>query len=242
MQAPQLLVSHPTFVPVSPRVSRRKYTRSVRGSTSASRIAPLTVTETCVTGSSFSRRWGALVSGGARRRSVDPGLRTVESGEPAIGPGRTSDRGARCTTDDVPDLDRAVALGADPEAGPARPEHRGRPGVPIRRDGDDLRHRGRVRPRRCSRVAARSAAPGPRRGSSRAGRTPPWRPRARSAWPPRHHRRCPTRSAVPSICPTAHRGHDLVRAASEALALARHDPSGEERDRRARGARPPRPP
>ncbi len=58
MQEPQLDVSHPTFVPVSPRVSRRKYTRSVRGSTSASRIAPLTVTETCVTGASFCPFWG----------------------------------------------------------------------------------------------------------------------------------------------------------------------------------------
>ena len=48
-------VSHPTFVPVSPRVSRRKYTRSVRGSTSASRATPLTVTDTLATGPPFQR-------------------------------------------------------------------------------------------------------------------------------------------------------------------------------------------
>ena len=47
VQAPQLLVSQPTWVPVRPRSSRRKWTRRRRGSTSASWASPLTVTEMC---------------------------------------------------------------------------------------------------------------------------------------------------------------------------------------------------
>src|SRR4051812_47603394 len=43
VHAPQLDVSQPTCVPVSPRVSRRKWTRSRRGSTSALSCAPFTV-------------------------------------------------------------------------------------------------------------------------------------------------------------------------------------------------------
>src|ERR1700754_268797 len=43
VHAPQLDVSHPTWVPVKPSVSRRKWTRSRRGSTSALFSAPLTV-------------------------------------------------------------------------------------------------------------------------------------------------------------------------------------------------------
>jgi hypothetical protein len=46
---PHVEVSHPTFVPVSPRCSLKKYTSSVRGSTSASRGCPFTVTDTLVT-------------------------------------------------------------------------------------------------------------------------------------------------------------------------------------------------
>ena len=42
---PQVDVSQPTFVPVRPSCSRMKYTSSWRGSTSASREVPLTVTE-----------------------------------------------------------------------------------------------------------------------------------------------------------------------------------------------------
>ena len=45
VQAPQLDVSQPTCVPVRPRVSRRKWTSSNRGSTSADRLWPFTVTE-----------------------------------------------------------------------------------------------------------------------------------------------------------------------------------------------------
>jgi hypothetical protein len=46
VHAPQEDVSQPTFVPVSPSCSRRKYTSSWRGSTSASRRSPLTVSDT----------------------------------------------------------------------------------------------------------------------------------------------------------------------------------------------------
>ena len=42
MQAPQTPVSHPTCVPVRPHTSRRKWTRSRRGSISLSRNIPLT--------------------------------------------------------------------------------------------------------------------------------------------------------------------------------------------------------
>src|SRR3954447_26899610 len=47
VQAPQLLVSQPTCVPVSPRLSRSRWTSRRRGSTSASWTSPLTVTEMC---------------------------------------------------------------------------------------------------------------------------------------------------------------------------------------------------
>ncbi len=49
---PHVEVSHPTFVPVRPRCSRRKYTSSVRGSTSPSRGFPFTVKDTCLKGAS----------------------------------------------------------------------------------------------------------------------------------------------------------------------------------------------
>ncbi len=44
VQAPQLVVSQPTCVPVSPNSSRIRCARSIRGSTSALRSAPLTLT------------------------------------------------------------------------------------------------------------------------------------------------------------------------------------------------------
>src|SRR5690242_1640399 len=44
VQAPQWVVSHPMWVPVSLSFSRRKCTRRSRGSTSAVRFSPLTVT------------------------------------------------------------------------------------------------------------------------------------------------------------------------------------------------------
>src|SRR4051794_3271982 len=47
VHAPQLLVSQPTCVPVSPRLSRSRWTSRRRGSTSASWTSPLTVTEMC---------------------------------------------------------------------------------------------------------------------------------------------------------------------------------------------------
>src|SRR2546421_1459020 len=46
VHAPQLEVSHPTLVPMSPSRSRRKYTRRVRGSTSSSWVTSLTVIDT----------------------------------------------------------------------------------------------------------------------------------------------------------------------------------------------------
>src|SRR6187401_392583 len=51
VQAPHWLVSQPTCVPVRLRCSRRKWTRSSLGSTSAFRTLPLTVIETCAMGS-----------------------------------------------------------------------------------------------------------------------------------------------------------------------------------------------
>src|SRR3989304_4498712 len=43
VQAPQLLVSQPIWVPVRPKLSRSRWTRRSRGSTSASRAPPLTL-------------------------------------------------------------------------------------------------------------------------------------------------------------------------------------------------------
>jgi hypothetical protein len=43
-QTPQLDESQPICVPVKPRLSRRKYASSVRGSTSRTYFVPLTVT------------------------------------------------------------------------------------------------------------------------------------------------------------------------------------------------------
>ena len=50
VQAPHWLVSQPTCVPVRLRFSLRKWTSSVRGSTSAVRTLPLTVTDTLAMG------------------------------------------------------------------------------------------------------------------------------------------------------------------------------------------------
>src|SRR5215210_961304 len=49
VQAPHWLVSQPTCVPVRPRTSRRKWTRSRRGSTSPLRCCPLMVIVTFMT-------------------------------------------------------------------------------------------------------------------------------------------------------------------------------------------------
>ena len=91
VQAPQLLVSQPTWVPVSPRSSRRKWTRSRRGSTSASCAAPLTVTETCwvvivrasyayAMARSTARRSARRVSSAAIARLYSTGPRTSPNG------------------------------------------------------------------------------------------------------------------------------------------------------------------
>src|SRR3954454_5585303 len=47
VHTPQFEVSQPQWVPVRPSVSRRKWTSSSRGSTSAVRGSPLTVMVTC---------------------------------------------------------------------------------------------------------------------------------------------------------------------------------------------------
>ena len=63
VHAPQLDVSQPTLVPVSPHASRRYCTSSVRGSTSWSCAAPLTVIPTCMaaeTSRAQPRRSGRL--------------------------------------------------------------------------------------------------------------------------------------------------------------------------------------
>ena len=57
VQAPQLLVSQPTTVPVLPSCSRRYWTSSMRGSTSSEYVAPSTVT---------LMRIGLLCSDGSR--------------------------------------------------------------------------------------------------------------------------------------------------------------------------------
>src|SRR4051794_24008406 len=59
VHAPQLLVSQPTCVPVSPKLSLRRWTSRRRGSTSASWASPLTLTEMC---------WVLMVAGLLRVR------------------------------------------------------------------------------------------------------------------------------------------------------------------------------
>src|ERR1700755_2972820 len=56
--APQLDVSQPQWVPVSPGVSRMKCTSSVRGSTSRETGSPLIVTVTCIVSSLLLERAG----------------------------------------------------------------------------------------------------------------------------------------------------------------------------------------
>src|SRR3989442_8211279 len=52
VQAPQLLVSHPIWVPVSRKSSRSRWTSRSLGSTSASRVSPLTLTRMWVVATS----------------------------------------------------------------------------------------------------------------------------------------------------------------------------------------------
>src|SRR2546422_6762 len=52
VQAPQLLVSHPMWVPVSRKSSRSRWTSRSLGSTSASRVSPLTLTRMWVVATS----------------------------------------------------------------------------------------------------------------------------------------------------------------------------------------------
>src|SRR5579872_3147712 len=97
VQAPHCVVSHPTWVPVSRRCSRRKCTRSRRGSTSACLRLPLTVTVTLamvvVSGGGYSSGMSAawLVSafllqaaGGTAPRgaSISGRVTAQDSGQP----------------------------------------------------------------------------------------------------------------------------------------------------------------
>ena len=87
VHAPQLLVSQPMCVPVSPKSSRRRWTSRRRGSTSASRASPLTVTGCAGWSRGLLRR---RVRGGPRRRSA-PGR---SSPRPSLACSRP-DRGGR---------------------------------------------------------------------------------------------------------------------------------------------------
>src|SRR5437867_12945242 len=60
VHAPQPDVSHPTWVPVSPSVSRRKCTSSSLGSTSAGRSVPFTLTVICMSPTPSRRRGGGI--------------------------------------------------------------------------------------------------------------------------------------------------------------------------------------
>ena len=70
VQAPQLLVSQPMWVPVRPKSSRSKWTSRRRGSTSASCASPLTVTVMCCV---VIVRPPTRTRGRARRRGGAPG-------------------------------------------------------------------------------------------------------------------------------------------------------------------------
>ena len=76
VHAPQLLVSQPMCVPVSPKSSRRRWTSRRRGSTSASRASPLTV------------RWTVL--GG--HRALPPTRTPARARRRCAAPGRSSPR------------------------------------------------------------------------------------------------------------------------------------------------------
>ena len=67
VHAPQLDVSHPTLVPVSPQSSRRYCTSRVRGSTSWACAPPFTVIEICM-GPDLGRPAARTVARTARLR------------------------------------------------------------------------------------------------------------------------------------------------------------------------------
>src|SRR3954469_15140279 len=66
VHTPQLEVSQPQWVPVRPSVSRRKWTSSRRGSTSAERGSPLTVTVICTSRLLGERALGRAADGAQR--------------------------------------------------------------------------------------------------------------------------------------------------------------------------------
>src|SRR5262245_51457840 len=68
VQAPQTWTSHERLAPVNPRWSRRKSSRTVRGSTSVSTARPLTVSRRAIVGRSDVAAAEDWVSIWARRR------------------------------------------------------------------------------------------------------------------------------------------------------------------------------
>src|SRR5438128_9565470 len=149
VHAPQDDVSHPTFVPVRPSCSRRKYTRSVRGSTSASRRIPFTVTAICVTDPPPSG-WSAL------RGNADPNTEVENARVAAEGTrggttrvlprrARGGERGSpRAGTGPVVSND-PLGVERDPVARPGGAHHRGGPATAAQRNADDRgRRRGSV--------------------------------------------------------------------------------------------------
>src|SRR5690348_13877187 len=80
-QAPHWLVSQPTWVPVSPRFSRRNWTRRVRPSTAPEAAWPFTVMETVGISFSLLRRTGLQIAGPVfsdlENESVSPRSRRI---------------------------------------------------------------------------------------------------------------------------------------------------------------------
>src|SRR5919202_570863 len=109
VQAPQFDVSHPTCVPVSPRRSRSRWTRSSRGSTSSSCRSPLTVT---ATGTVLI----PLLSRSERRSDRDPiqhRLLVQRPRTPAVR-GRPALKEGRYRDDHTADMHRSTGAIAEP--------------------------------------------------------------------------------------------------------------------------------
>src|SRR5262245_28872951 len=86
VQAPQPEVSQPTWVPVSPSCSRRKWTSSSLGSTSALRSVPLTLT--------VFRMWLRTSVVAGRGRVFPQAARGERADDFALGVGRPAQVGA----------------------------------------------------------------------------------------------------------------------------------------------------
>ena len=161
VQAPQLVVSQPVWVPVSRSPWRSRWASSSRGSTSAVRCAPLTVIVTRRTGTPSrgrarrSPRRGWSCQAASRRRVDDPGQDPGDEG-----------------VHDVPLVRRRCRGGPCAAGRPRRPGRR--PGL-IAACVERPARRARRRPRAASMVRAADAG----ERDARAGR--PGRRRAPSA-------------------------------------------------------------